>query len=186
MTKEQRQAAAHAKLDVGLTGPEVARQARAGHLKWEGAFVGPFEIDPDYVRKLAYKLNQERKGKVPSQLASLPPRDATEALRVRLVNMADAELAKLEREAVGKRDLTRLRDVVKCVKEAASIAAPKEPQTRPGHQERGVREAGHAPRHGHTGALLAAMRGGRTSQSGEGQNGEGPHDGGPSDAADAA
>lgn len=187
----QREAAAKAYLDLGLTAVEVQQRALEGRLLGhDGKPLDSFKIRADYIRRLGRELRIERHGKRASQLSNLPARDATEALRIRLVNLADAELNRLERQPAGKRDLKRFIDVAKCVKEAASIVPPKEPQLRPGQSTDNApggvpgsnRPAGHRTTGGLTGSLLAEHRASARPSPAEGvsQNGEGPHEGGPS------
>lgn len=174
----QRDAAARAKADYGLAAPDVAARAAEGRLKSpDGELLEPFTITAEYVRKLSSDLVRGRQGKNASPLSKLPPRDAVEALRVRLVNLADHELAFIEKQRTGKRDLTRMRDVIRCVKEAASIALPKEQQARPGEKVGGQAVAGERTRGGATGSLLAAMRGTK--------NDESPHEAGSENGSEA-
>jgi hypothetical protein len=83
-------------------------------------------------------------------------------LRIRLINIADAELNHIERQKVGKRDIARFRDVVRACKEAASIQPPRAKPPAPGggggnsvDRPTGAK----ATASGRTGALLAAHRG---------------------------
>lgn len=156
-THEQTEAAALAAVDQGLTGPRVVELARDGLLTLAGKPLEPYEITADYVRKLASHLRKQRAGKVVSDLASMPPRDAIEALRRRLVNVADAELAAVEKQKPGLRDLSRFRQVIQCVKEAAALPGPKDPRPPAPGQMVGpdVRPTGDRSRSGPAGALMA-------------------------------
>jgi hypothetical protein len=172
-TRPQREAAARARADAGLTGPEIVDRAAKGLLQLDGEPVGPFIITQDYVRKLASALITERQGKRASPLAKMAADEAHEALRTRLINLADAELNHIERQRVGKRDVARFRDIVRAVKEAAAIQPPKAKPRAPGAGVPGERVA-ERTRSGNTGALLAAMRG---------RNGDEPAEAGSSDGA---
>lgn len=184
----QRDAAARAAADYGLDTAEVVRRAAAGTLKSpDGEVLEPFTITHDYVRHLKSALVRARQGKTASPLAKLPPKDAIEALRARLMNLADHELAYLERQRTGRRDMKRYVEVCRCVREAAALPVPKdEPQPAPGAGAKSEREEG-ATRSGNAGALLAAMRGSRTNQSGPGPETETARaNGGPSGDSDGA
>jgi hypothetical protein len=168
----QRDAAARAKLDYGLSPAEVSRRAGEGILKSpDGEVMAAFAITADYVRKLASDLDRARQGKNASPLAKLPPKDAVEALRIRLVNLADHELAHLEKQRTGKRDPAKVREWCRTVREIAALPVPKDdPPAAPGLGERSERVG--ATRTGSTGALLAAMRGSRPPEDGVAANGD--------------
>jgi hypothetical protein len=159
ISRAQRMAAARARADGGLTGREIAERAAQGRLTLDGEPVDAFEIDKNYVYKLAGELIQERQGKRASPLAKMRPDDAHEALRVRLINLADAELHYLERQKPGKRDIARFRDVVRACKEAAAIQPPRSRPLAPGDGTPEKRETGASKTaSGRTGALLDAHR----------------------------
>jgi hypothetical protein len=116
----------------------------------------------------------------------MKPGDAVEALRRRLLAVADAELGVIERQARGKRDLDRYRDIVKCVREAMSIPAANDERPKPAGK--GRHDQPGAPRPPATagrlaGPLMAAHRQAPRSSgtdAAEARNGNGPAAAGPS------
>lgn len=182
MTVLQREAATLAHTDHGIPAPEVSEMAQRGLLKLRGEPVGEFTITATYVRQLKAGLVKRRQGRMVSELARLPAGDAIEALRRRLVNLADAELIVLERQKAGKLDLARFKEVIKCVREAAALPGPKDPRPdapgKGGHANvaGGPKTAsGNATRGGLTGALLAEHR--RTARNEVPENDESPQGG---------
>jgi hypothetical protein len=137
-TDDQRDAAAAAYVDRRIPAPRVAELAAAGELTLNGRPIEPFEIIPQYVRTLGTRLRRRRAGDIEREIAKLPARDSIEALRRRLVSTADQELAALERQKPGKRDLERFRQVIRCVREAAALPGAKDPRpSAPGRREGG-------------------------------------------------
>lgn len=128
-TDEQRDAMAEAYLDRGIRpARRVVALAQAGEL---APGLAPFTVHgkEGTVRDLASKLKKRRAGKLASDVAQLPPRDAIEGLRRRLVSAIDHELAAIEkaqRKASGKAavDPERLRQIARAVREAALIPEP--------------------------------------------------------------
>lgn len=153
---EQRDAVAHAYEDRRIRpARRVAQLASLGELTTsDGTILPPFKISIDYIRDLAADLRRRRLGHKTSQLAALPPRDAIEHLRRRLVNAADAELQTLERQKPGTRDLERLRQIGRLIREAQAIPPPTEPRPpAPGARANGQRDGGET-RGGLAGQLL--------------------------------
>jgi hypothetical protein len=182
LTQEQRDTVARARADYRLPGPDIVRRAAAGELKTpEGKVLEPFTVTPEYARSLGAALVRERLGKKDTALSQVPPRDAVEALRIRLVNLADSELNALERQRTGKRDLPRMDQAAKVVITIARIPGPKEAP--PANPEAHGPDRPPRVGAGGAGALMREFRrsaGTRTNQSGEDPgNGSGPHDGGP-------
>lgn len=168
-TKAQKDALAHAYRERNIRPARlVVDLAARGELEWNGEKLDPFETNEDQVRHLGRLLKKRRHGEQTSQLAQLPPRDAIEALRRRLVNAADAMLTdledQLEKEA-GKADPERLRQITRAVREAAALPGPNDPRpTAPGAKVNGHRD-GAETTGGLAGGILKAHR---TSQRGEG------------------
>lgn len=130
-THEQREAMGIAYVDRGMRPARlVVEAARAGDLEYNGKRLDPFDPPLATVRDNVRHLKRRRAGQVESELATRPPRDAIEALRRRLVSLADRELAAIERDKAGTADLERLRQVIRCVKEAAALPGPKDPRPR--------------------------------------------------------
>jgi hypothetical protein len=94
---EQRDAAAHARVELGMTYRRIVELAADGQLEHRGRKVDPFKISPEYVKDLANKLVRQRAGKAPSKLADRPHHDAVEILRRRTVACADALLEEYEK-----------------------------------------------------------------------------------------
>lgn len=112
------------------------------------------------VRDFARKLRQRRAGEHTSELSKLPPRDAIEQLRRRLVNVCDQVLQDIERTPAAKRDMERIRQAGRAIREAAAIPGPTDPTPpRPGHTKtpEGKRPEGET-RGGPAGTLLKAHR----------------------------
>jgi hypothetical protein len=154
---EQRDAAAHARADLGLKLREVCERAAAGQLEHRGRKVEPFKISPEYVRDLAVALARRRIGKAASKLADLPPREATDILWQRTVACADALLEDYEK-TVHKRpsqaEVKRLREIVDVIRYLRQIT-PGERTTR---DETGKPTAPDS-RRGSVGVLLREVRG---------------------------
>jgi hypothetical protein len=125
---EQREAVGFARVERNLKACEVVELAAKGALTFNGRPVEPFEIGENYVRSIGSRYKARRAGRITSDLAKVPPRDAIEALRVRLVSVADQELTALERSKVGERDMERHRQITRCVREAAALPGPKDPR----------------------------------------------------------
>ena len=73
------------------------------------------------VRDCARKLKARRAGKLKSDAAMLPARDAVEALRRRLVSLADREMRVAERQKRGTVQPETLRQIARAVREIAAI-----------------------------------------------------------------
>src|SRR4051794_21078015 len=113
-TDEQREAMAEAYEDHRIRpASKVVQLSEAGKLP---AGIGPFRVHggANTVRDMARKLRQRRAGQLASVTAKQNPRDAVEALRVRLLSAIDHELARVEREQKkrsGKADPEELRQL---------------------------------------------------------------------------
>jgi hypothetical protein len=168
-TAEQREAIASAVIDRGASAPRVVELAAAGQLTdSHGAALEPFTVPANTVRSEARKAKNRRQGKAVSELAQLPPRDAIEALRRRLINAADAMLAQELKRKPADRDPERLRQIGRCVREFAAIPGPKETAPkRPGQKTAGEREQG-GTGGGLAGNLLNAHRS-QTATTGKGR-----------------
>lgn len=68
------------------------------------------------------ELERKRAGKAVSPLANEPVQTAVNALRARLVTVADEELSAEERKGAGNRDMARIQALTKLAKEIASTA----------------------------------------------------------------
>ena len=131
-TDDQRDAMAHAYEDRKVRPARlVVELAQRGALEWKGQALDPFQTNDNTVRECAKVLRRKRQGKRTSQLSSLEPRDAIEALRLRLVNAADALLKDWEKEIAkprGDADPERGRQIARLVREVAAMPGPKEPR----------------------------------------------------------
>lgn len=116
------------------------------------------QITLGYIRQIVAKEKKRRQGKAASKTAQLPPKEAVETLRQRMVNLADSEALHLERAKEGELDLDRAERLAKLIVAIARIPAPKDvapknPATRDAQGERGPELKGSTG-----GALLAAHR----------------------------
>jgi len=136
----------------------VVDLAAAGSLELDGVTLEPFKTNENTVRDEARKLRNRRAGKVKSEVAAMPPRDAVEALRRRFVNVLDAELEAVENRPRGKRDPERLRQIARALREVAAIPGPTEPRpVKPGQKNPGTQTTnGGTTKGGLAGAILAA------------------------------
>lgn len=168
-TPEQREAFISAALDRNMPGKRVSELAAAGELTTpDGTKLDPFSVPANTVASAKRNAKKRRMGKSVSQLAQAEPRDAIEALRRRLINVADAELKHLERQKIGSRDPERLRQIGRCVREFGAIPGPKEARKpAPGTKRNGEREQGDT-KGGLAGDLLKAHRT-QTATSGKGK-----------------
>jgi hypothetical protein len=142
-TDAQRTAAAHAVVDRGLGPAAVSRLAAAGELKWNDARLEPFVMPPGSVGTYAKRLRYEREARDTGEVAQLPPRDAVEVLRKRLVQIADRETRKMTRAPAGKVDPERLRQTARAVREIAALPGPTDPQPpAPGAKVDGIQHGG--------------------------------------------
>lgn len=134
----------------------------------DGSRIDPFDIPEGSIRSFAKEQRRRRAGRHKTELAKVGARDAIEALRVRLVSIADRELAVLERSKAGSVDLPRLRDVVRCVREAAALPGPNDPRPPvPGNGPDGIRQ-GRKGTGALAGPLLRAHRAGKVPGNGDG------------------
>lgn len=145
----------------------VVELAKAGELTYRGEKLDPFETNEATVRDLARKLRRQRAGQVRSDLASLPPRDAIDALRIRLINAADAMLREFERSvkrAPGKADPARHRQISDAVLAASKLPGPTDPRP-PSHgtRDRETGKKGTETTGGAAGSLIKAHRAGDTA-----------------------
>lgn len=157
-TDEQKDAIVAAYLDQGIRpARKVCDLAAAGKLGLE-----PFTITQDMVRWAARRERQRRVGKITSQLAQQPPRDAIEAMRRRLVNLTDALLKDAERKAGRKEhDPKRLTEIARCLREIAAIPGPNDARpVKPGDKIPGGGGAknGERTRSGPVAAMLAELQ----------------------------
>ena len=169
LTVEQRQAVGLAMADTNMSAGQIATAAKLGKLAdfKTGQVLGPFDVSRSYVAQLGSKERRRRLGKT-SKISDLEHRDAVEALRRRFLETADAVLSWEEKRAPEKRDLERVRQCVRCVREAAALPGPTDP--RPVST---VKRTGKMPG-GMAGQILAEHR--RAPE-----NGDGPAQGGPAE-----
>jgi hypothetical protein len=155
-TVEERDAMGIGMIDRGMSAHEVKAAAEAGLLERpDGTRLPPFEPPVASIRHYARVVKQRRAGKASSEAAKLPPRDAVESVRQRLIRMVDLELAFEERKRNGKRDLERIRQLGRAAREAAALPELNAPRPRaPDAQPGGNR----TPTGGLAGAILKAHR----------------------------
>jgi hypothetical protein len=158
---EERDAMGVGMVDRGMSAHEVKAAAEAGLLeRSDGTRLPPFDPPVSSIRAYARVVRKRRAGKASSEAAKLPPRDAVESVRIRLIRMIDLELATEERKRNGKRDLERIRQLGRAAREAAALPelnGPRPPSP-------GSKAAGSNPTSGGLGgAILKAHGTGRVS-----------------------
>lgn len=135
-TDEQREAMAAAYVDRGIRPARaVVELAERGELA-EG--LAPFKVTggANTVRDCARKLRDRRAGRLASEAAKSNPRDAVEALRVRLLSAIDHELAEVEKAQKRRKpaDPEQLRQLGRALREAAAVPTRDEARPpKPGH-----------------------------------------------------
>jgi hypothetical protein len=160
-TADERDAMGLGVVDRGMTAEEVKTAAEAGLLeRSDGTRLPPFSPPAGSVRHYARMVKKRRAGKARSEADKLPPRDAVESVRIRLIRMIDLELATEERKRNGKRDLERIRQLGRAAREAAALPelnGPRPPSP-------GSKAAGSNPTSGGLGgAIIRAHGTGRVS-----------------------
>jgi hypothetical protein len=158
---EERDAMGVGMVDRGMSAHEVKAAAEGGLLeRSDGTRLPPFDPPVSSIRAYARVVRKRRAGKASSEAAKLPPRDAVESVRIRLIRMIDLELATEERKRNGKRDLERIRQLGRAAREAAALPelnGPRPPSP-------GSKAAGSNPTSGGLGgAILRAHGTGRVS-----------------------
>jgi len=114
---------------------EVVRLAAAGQLEHGGLLLEGFDVAESTVRSLGRQLGLRRRGEVNSALAKAPARDAHEALRRRLVTIADHHLAAIERDQKRRRGRVEnpdeLRQMARAVREIVALTPNGAPSSAP-------------------------------------------------------
>jgi hypothetical protein len=154
---EQRDAAAHARVELGMTYRRIVELAADGQLEHRGRKVDPFKISPEYVKDLANKLVRQRAGKTPSKLADRPHHDAVEILRRRTVACADALLEEYEktlRKRPQEAEPKRLREIVDLIRYLSQLSPAQRATSTATRDEKAP-----DPRRGSVGVLLREVRG---------------------------
>lgn len=127
---DQREAVVSAYLDRQIRpASRVCELAAAGELTLRGNRLDAFTIGVNMVRDYARHHRRRRQGKVQSQLADVPHRDAIEAMRRRLVNLVDAELEQLEareKRKPGTVQPDQIRQISRALLELARLPGPTE------------------------------------------------------------
>jgi hypothetical protein len=131
--------------------------ARGELITRDGRQVRPFQLNPNTVKSWLQVAKRKRQGTIRGA-AFENPEGTIEALRKRLIALADGELAHLERQRAGKRDPEHMRQIARAVREAAAIPVKGEPRGRaPGEKDQGQKESGETTG-GMAGSLLRAHR----------------------------
>jgi hypothetical protein len=141
-TPEQREAMAVAIVDRGIKpARRVVELAAAGELTLDGRTLAPFATNENTVRDCARNVRKRRAGELKSDYATMPPRDAVEAMRRRLLSLADRELAVAESKKRGTVKQELLRQIARTVREVAAIPGPDDPRpAQPGQRKPGTGE----------------------------------------------
>jgi hypothetical protein len=126
---DERDAMGIGMVDRGMGAQEVRTAAQAGLLeRSDGTRLPPFDPPVASIRHYARVVKKRRAGKARSEADKLPPRDAVESVRVRLIRMLDLELAVEERKRNGKRDIERIRQLARAAREAAALPEINDPR----------------------------------------------------------
>lgn len=138
-SKSQKTAVIQATCDRGVKPyRRVVELAAAGELihtdnDGEDHTLPPFTIPRDTVASMCQQEQRKRSGRLVSVVADQPPREGLEAMRRRLVSVADREIARLE-EATKKKTGAPLDSVTKAarmLRELAAIPGPTDPRPDP-------------------------------------------------------
>jgi hypothetical protein len=152
---EQRDAMIAARLDRRIPYRRIIELARSGELV---PGLEPFDPPISTIASLARDARKRRMGGKVSQLAQLPPRDAIEALRRRLLNSADAMLQAEEKRKPEQRSADRQRDIARMAREAAALKPPADAAApAPGAKTNGTQAEG-PTRSGMAAEILKANR----------------------------
>lgn len=156
---EQRDAALSAYLDRGVRPQRrIVELAAAGELTHRGKPLEPFALNLNTLRDMLTVERKRRAGRVRGETAKMPHMDAVDALRARMLNVADTTLAAEEKIDPAKRDPERMRQIARLVREVAALPAKGEGRSRaPGQKENGAKQSGETTG-GMGGALLSAAR----------------------------
>ena len=156
---DQKEAAVHAYLDLGIKPQhEVRRLAREGHLKTrDGRTVPPCDIPKATLPQWITDERKRRYGKKKGAAMERPD-DVLENLRRRMISTAEAELSYAEKTKAGTRDLERMRQIARLLREVYALPGPKEGRpVAPGQRQPATHNDGHTGG-GIAGQLLAAHR----------------------------
>ncbi len=111
----------------------ICRLAATGELKHEGQAVPSFEIPGTSARYIGDRAKRRREGKLSSELMRLPPKDAVEALRRRMVSLEDHELKRYENRVYKRdakpqttKDIDVLTRLARLAREVAAMPGPDE------------------------------------------------------------
>jgi hypothetical protein len=121
---ETQRAAIVAALEDGLDATMVSALAASGELTDRAGFPLPGFTIPastvrDFRRKAKYRRDAERR-----DLLLEEPRDTVEQLRQDLLRVVHAELRGMQREKHGTRDLDRVRQAARALRELAAVSGP--------------------------------------------------------------
>ena len=143
-TDEQREAVATAHLERRLSSVRVAQLAAAGDLtRRDGTKLDPFPIPPSSIATIARRTQEKQAKHTESDLARIPHRDAIEQLRIAYITTAERELQAEQRKKDGTRNLERMRQIGRVLREAVALPARTEPvPTAPGAKENGKTNGG--------------------------------------------
>lgn len=132
-TDEQRAAIEHAHLENHRKVADIVRMAAAGELKHNGETLDAFEIPYQSASHIAKRAKRAREGNARSSLAALPPRDAIDELRRRLLSMADHETKRVQAQLNARKptpmDAELLRKLARATREIAALPTPDQART---------------------------------------------------------
>lgn len=169
-SEDQRAAVAHA-YNVQKLRPvkRIAELAKAGRLRDEfGEELPAFEVALATIPHLARRARRKAAGTDRKGLATVPHETAMEAMRKRLVAIAEHEIDRMERAQRGKKavKLADIREAARLLRELAAMPADGSRPAAPGKVDRTTgTKNGDATRGGKAGTLLAEHRASRPAAS---------------------
>lgn len=160
----QREAIAVARVDLGLSAPEIVELAASGDLELRGERLEPFTASASSVKRIGTRYERQQLGLERSPLEDLDAGDAVEQLRRRLVRAVDYESRQVvKRQKRGEpASGEELRQLGRALRELASIPGRNDPRPpAPGQRELGTgKRASGATRGGLGAKILDSHRSG--------------------------
>lgn len=164
-TDEQKEAVIFAKNVRRFTGKAIANLAAKGELESPtGAEMEPFSMPPNTIYSLARKALAKSHKTMASELVNKPPADANEAIRQRLVEIADrktkylVDQARRKPKEIDTLETTRL---ARMAREVAALPAYGLRAPQPGRPSTGAPEGESVARNNEAAAIYAAAKGGQ-------------------------
>lgn len=154
---DQRDAVITAYNDRGIRPARlIAELASRGELEYNGVRLEPFKVAIGTILHYAREQRLKRQGRIDSNVASMPPIDAVEALRRRLVAALDHELAAIEKLQKNKHQglAERIRITARAAREVQALTLTTGPKAQRTREDKPSQERGAS---GETGGIAGAM-----------------------------